>query len=305
MKTLRLALSAIEIPADRIRKVKPDMVALQARQIAEGDLLPPIQVRHTPNGAKKYVLVSGEHRLEAAKAAGATEIDAISLGQISAADARKQEVRENLFRNELTALEKIAAVAEYRRIFEAEFGKVSPGGNTFVSDPKESLRQVGAMVGSKTPANLAEVLSEQSETNLLGLVEDSEDGRYFQRVADRLGLSRRMAQRFATIASRLTPALKEALIGSSAEDNLSAIERLSKLPPEDQAALAVHLTANEGDLAAAEEAMAPTAPPLTPEQRRYEVIVDGWTRASEAARRRFLVDYRPEIERLLRELDRR
>jgi sulfiredoxin len=69
----KVAIDAIYVPAARRKTLHPDTVRVLAEDILENGMKTPIQVRVD---GKRYVLVEGLHRLEAAKWLGETEIDA-------------------------------------------------------------------------------------------------------------------------------------------------------------------------------------------------------------------------------------
>lgn len=73
LKVQRIPVEGIYVPAARRKTLHPETVRLLAEDILENGMKTPIQVRHD---GKRYVLVEGLHRLEAAKSLGETEIDA-------------------------------------------------------------------------------------------------------------------------------------------------------------------------------------------------------------------------------------
>ena len=276
-----IAIADIHVTEDRVREVKPDYASLMAMLIQGGRTLPPIKVRRTPNGKCKFTLVVGGHRLEGHRLAGRTEIDAVII-KGNTQEAREEEIEENLFRNELSALERIDAIAAYREIFEKRFGEINPQGGR----PK------------KNAAKLAEF----SEFNLLGIPDESQEGQFYQRVTTRLDISGRSARRMHAIAKALQPALHDALVGTLIEDNQSAIERLAKLPPSDQAAYAKLLKLNGGDLDAADAALAPKSKQSAADKLRSRLI-DTWGRMKRKDHVAFVREYRSDIEAALAELD--
>jgi ParB family transcriptional regulator, chromosome partitioning protein len=269
-----ILLSEIFVPEDRLRQVKEDYAQLFASKLKAGRTLQPIKVRRTPNGAAPYTLVYGAHRMRAHQLAGLADITAMVATKGDKLEAREEEIEENLFRNELSALERIDTVAEYKRLFVAKHGELKRGNPEFANSAK------------------------LAELNLLGVNEDSNEGLFFQRVAERLGLSRRSTERLSTIASRLQPVLHKAITGTEIEDNQSAIERLSRLDPAMQENYAKVLKDNGGNLALADEALDPKAR-LTRDEAAYEGLADGWTRTNAKVRVRFVKDYLPAIAQAL------
>ncbi|MCI5075585.1 ParB/RepB/Spo0J family partition protein [Oricola sp.] len=276
-----IALADIHVPEDRLRAVKEDFASLYAATLARGRSLPPIQVRRTPNAkGGKFTLIAGLHRLRGHEIAGLVEIRA-DIVKADAVEARKIEIEENLFVNGLSALERIDAVADYRRIFEEEFGEIDPKGGR----PKNSAK-----------------LAEFPKRNLLGVVEDSQEGHFYARVSERLGLSRRSSERLCAIAKSLQSTLHDAIVGTPIEDNQSAIERLSKLPVRDQVKYASVLADNGGDLNAADLALAPK-PKQSDTDKLRSRLIDTWGRIKPKARLEFVREHRTEIEAALAKLD--
>lgn len=73
LKTMKIPLGQIYVPTARKETLHPETVRLLAENILENGMKTPIQVRKDD---KRYVLVEGLHRLEAARWLGEAEIDA-------------------------------------------------------------------------------------------------------------------------------------------------------------------------------------------------------------------------------------
>lgn len=73
LKVVKVPLDAIYVPAARRGTLRPETVSLLAEDILANGMTLPIQVRHD---GKRYVLVEGLHRLEAARSLGEAEIAA-------------------------------------------------------------------------------------------------------------------------------------------------------------------------------------------------------------------------------------
>jgi ParB-like chromosome segregation protein Spo0J len=73
LRVQKIAIEQVYVPAARRKTLHPETVRLLAENILENGLQSPIQVRQDD---KRYVLVEGLHRLEAAKWLGETVIDA-------------------------------------------------------------------------------------------------------------------------------------------------------------------------------------------------------------------------------------
>ena len=123
-KTLKIA--DITIP-ERLRNVDEDhALAIQA-SIVEHGLLNPVTVRSTPNGKQKYVLVAGAHRMRAIALLDEAEID-VMVVKADADEAVLIEIEENLFRNDLSVMDRAVFVQTYRDFWEKTRGPINPKG---------------------------------------------------------------------------------------------------------------------------------------------------------------------------------
>ena len=73
LRVKKIAIDHIYVPMARRKTLNPETVRLLAEDILEHGLKTPIQVRHD---GKRYVLIEGLHRLEAAKWLGEAMVDA-------------------------------------------------------------------------------------------------------------------------------------------------------------------------------------------------------------------------------------
>ncbi|MEM5500392.1 ParB N-terminal domain-containing protein [Ahrensia kielensis] len=73
MKIHQIAVDDIYIPIPLRKSLNSETADAMAEEILENGLEIPIQVRHD---GKRYILIAGIHRLEAAKALGEIKIDA-------------------------------------------------------------------------------------------------------------------------------------------------------------------------------------------------------------------------------------
>jgi hypothetical protein len=113
----------------RLRAVDSKEVGRLVRSFADIGLQVPIRVQRAdtisgsePNrrgrnaaGSKPWILVSGGHRLEAARQAGHKKVPCIVSGGTEA-DRELGEITENLFRKELTVLERSDQTVRYRNL---------------------------------------------------------------------------------------------------------------------------------------------------------------------------------------------
>jgi ParB family chromosome partitioning protein len=107
----RVAIDQIVVEENR-QTLNQDKINRLAESIAEIGLRTPVTVREI-NG--KPTLVTGQHRLEAAKKLGWSDIDAF-IFKGDETDARLWELAENLFRKDLTVLERAVSINEWFKL---------------------------------------------------------------------------------------------------------------------------------------------------------------------------------------------
>ncbi len=216
----RLPISSIFVGV-RQRPVDLDHAEAIASSMKECGLIHPITVRLVPNqekGAKPYCLVAGGHRLHAATMNNWSEIEAIVV-KADVEEAILIEISENIFRNDLSALNRAMFVAKYRETWETVHGPITQGGRRFISPSKRA----------------------RGHDDLLKLAPGKE---FSERVKSRLGLGERTYRRAMQIALNLRPELRQAIRGTKHEDDQAMLVKLSKIEPEKQCSIAAAL--NEG-----------------------------------------------------------
>lgn len=273
LKTLKLT----EIDASaRQREVNEDQaLAIQASIVAHG-LINPITVRHVPAAkGRKYALVAGAHRLRAMELLDETEIDAIVV-QADALDAVLLEIEENLFRNELSKLDRAFFVMKYREVWEDKHGKITRGGD------RRSKDQVDPLL--KNSANFAEL---GSLSPVDTLAEEASRG-FSVHCAERLGLSVPAIKRASFIASNIPADLRKKLAGTPAEDNQSLLLRFASLEPELRAKAAKAMDLAEGDAVKALELLLPPVKDRSEAAKVRDRLFDTWTRTNAKTRHHFL-----------------
>lgn len=120
MFTETVPIKSIVVPAERLRKVNPTAVELLADNIKERGLIYPLVVRRE-TGNKSYRLIAGEHRLEAAKSLGWSEIAAIVRiaddTRMAQLEDEIEEIDENVVREEMQPGEVKLATKRRRKLF--------------------------------------------------------------------------------------------------------------------------------------------------------------------------------------------
>ena len=220
MSTFKLIkVDDIHVPT-RLRDVEEDhALAIQASVVEHG-LLNPITVRSTPNakkGSKPYTLVAGAHRFRAIELLDDEEIEAIVV-EADALEAQLIEIEENVFRNDLSIMDRAVFIQAYRDVWEKKHGKVKRGNPNF--------------------SNCA---------NLSQLIQDEAENGFSVHVAERLGLSKRSIERASRIAKNLPADFREKLRGTPIADNQSALLKVARLEPAKRQAAAEIFDIAEGD----------------------------------------------------------
>lgn len=255
-----IALTLIDA-AERLRPVNEDRALLLAAGMAEEGLRVPIEVRPL-NKRGLHPLITGGHRLRAAILLDWTEIEAEIL-DLTADEARLREINENLFRADLTELDRAVFLAEKKRLYEKRHPETRHGGD-------RRSDQV-PIVGNLAP-------------------------RFSDDACERLGLSKSALYR--TIARAALPANVRALLaGTPIANNGAQLDALLRLEPVEQLhvarALASQMPDAPSSVAAAvkllREPNAPVAPEPDPSDAQYQALLGAWRKCSDRrARDRFL-----------------
>jgi ParB family chromosome partitioning protein len=122
IETISILLEFIEI-GDRHRSINEDGVQSLMSSMQEIGIQTPITAREVPHPdgpdyGESWVLITGAHRLEAAKRLGWTRIDVRSLSSISEVDAELWEIDENLMRSELTPAQRAKHLVRRQELWE-------------------------------------------------------------------------------------------------------------------------------------------------------------------------------------------
>ncbi|WP_375679690.1 ParB/RepB/Spo0J family partition protein [Bartonella sp. AP7XZML] len=268
----KLALDVIVVP-ERIRPVDDEHAKALAQSMAREGLMNPITVRHTPNAKEgNYTLIAGAHRLRAAELLGYSEIDAVVV-QADKDNAALLEVAENLFRNELSVIDRALFVQTYRELWEKKYGEIQRGGDHGNQYTKDKVAKV-------------QVAPLPNDGDLNGKVQ----GLHFAKhVADRIGLSQDVVKRLNCIAQHLQPELRAVLRGTALADNQAQLLKLAKMEPVSQRRVAIALQQVDGDLRRAVDLVngVNTPPQINEQERIFAQLLGVWQRADAQTKARF------------------
>lgn len=251
----KLPLSKIEF-SDRLRPVDEDHAMFIAAGMADEGLKTPIEVR--PNKRKKghYLGVAGGHRFRGAQILGWEEIECEVL-DISADEARLREINENVYRVELSDLDRAVFLAEKKRLYE----KLHPG-----TKHGGARAEHVAIFGDLAP-------------------------RFTEETCERLGYSERTLQRVIARA-KIDPAVRAKIAGSRIARTGSELDALLRLPPEQQlAAVDLILSGSEDapvSVAAAARSLTGERPAIqSDDDQHLDALMKAWRRAGAPAKTRF------------------
>src|SRR5262245_23404117 len=113
--TAVIGIGAVNVPRDRMRKLRPEKVAELVESIGAQGQLQPVVV--CPHGGERYTLLAGWHRLEAIRSIGWPTIRATIVIGVAAEQAELMEIDENLCRADLTPAEEAAYHARRKQIY--------------------------------------------------------------------------------------------------------------------------------------------------------------------------------------------
>ena len=251
MKVTPVPIAAIDDSA-RARPVTAAVAEQLARDIGERGLRQPIEV--TAVGKGRWRLIFGAHRLAACRLLRWETIPAVEV-KGSAPELRRDELLENLARNELSKLERAQSLAELKEVFQQLNPETRAGGD------RRSARAI-----------------------------KSQPLAFDGAVAARGPWAKSTIKESVMIGERLAPAAVTRLRGTPFEDNQSQLLALARLPAKDQTRVAELLTRGKGAASSVAEAVARIQGKAKPNQteRSLKTLMDRWQRAPKAVRRAFV-----------------
>ncbi|WP_319414383.1 ParB N-terminal domain-containing protein [uncultured Cohaesibacter sp.] len=258
----QLIISEIHVP-ERLRQVDEDhAVAIQASIVAHGQFNP-ITVRITPNGQRPYTLVAGAHRYRAIELLGEDQGVDVLVIKADKDEAILLEIEENLFRNDLSVMDRAVFVETYRDAWEKVHGTISRGR----PEKRDNLSQF-----SESPVGLLEAEAEKG---------------FSAACADRLGVSAKSIQRLNKISKNLPKSVRKAIAGTPIADNQSQLLKLAKMSPEKLKKFPVALRETK-DFKKSLTALEPPAPKPDPVKQQLSSLINAWEKAKPEARAEFL-----------------
>jgi ParB family transcriptional regulator, chromosome partitioning protein len=238
--TMDIPLDAIVTGNDRLRPAYAAGVAKIADSIIKtGAQFQAVLVR--PLGDDRYQLVDGLHRVEAMRSLGASTVRA-EIRDLSDAEARLAEVEANIYRQDLSPLDRALFLVRRRAIYEEMYPELlKKGGDRKSLSYRKAFEKIK---GARSEIDRMHVSNElRAEINL----------------------SEKHIKRLLQFGSRLQPETIDLIRKSPISDNLTQLIALSKMPADEQV-LVARAAADQGlkTLATAKERAGLT---IAPEKR--------------------------------------
>lgn len=241
----------------RLRDVDMDDARRLAASMQDGEIrrqITPISVRQV--GEDQYKLTAGAHRVAAAEINGWEDIKA-QIDDCDDDEAKLREIDENLYRSELSPFDQANFLAERREIWERMHGALKRGGDR------------------------------RSKGQIVPLIEAMKAPGFFSETAQKFGLNEKTVKRALSRRAQIAPELWKALRNTPAANKGSLLDKIRKLPVEEQVDIAD--TIKERGCSVDHAVNLVTKPaPADPDIAAFDALRRAWTKASEATRRDFL-----------------
>jgi len=264
----RIPLDQIEV-GERLRAVREAQVENLILMAEDTGITTPIHVRKVD---KRWVLIDGAHRLEAARRMGLPDIAALAV-ECRADEARAMEASNNLGAARMTPLQAAAFVASWKRDYYA----MHPD------------RAQGVFKGNRHTGKLVDVKMTLTRT-----------------MADAFGVSEATVARAMRAGENLSADEIAALDASPRRVAMQDLLVLGKLgEPDDRAQVVLRLAS--GNARSAAKALASLRAEAgqrvvkDPVEEQLKALKTAWNRASKEARRRFCRDHGEALSKLIYE----
>lgn len=268
MDVISVPIEGIRIP-ERMRPLNESKVEALAQSIAAIGLQHPIGIVLSDDDSFG-TLVTGNHRLAAAKRLGWEWIDAIEI-KLPELDRQLWEIDENLMRAELTPTQEAEHLRRRKELWEQR-GALALTGETAPNTGRKS-----ADIGPGRPRGFA------AET------------------AAATGRAKSVINQAIRRAEQIVPEALAAVAGTSLDKGVE-LDALTKLAPEAQVAIAQRAAA--GEVVSARQ-MAQIVPPAARPAASTHVVDQAdalslaWSKTNEEARRLFVARYRTDLAAIL------
>ncbi len=254
-----IGIAQIEV-GHRLRPVDEDHAQALATTMAQAGLIHPLEVTYAEGSLNSFKLISGAHRLAAAKLLGWTEID-VRLVEFGGNDPKDLDVYhesiENIARHELNALDRAATLAAAKGIYERLHPETKNGGDR---SKRRGKNQNDTVSFSKSAASKA-------------------------------GLTPRSIERYVALYNSLAPAVRDSLAGTDYAGQRSQLVALAQLDPERQATVADILLDDSNEIRRVKEADAQIDTPrparTNPADKAFKKLLSLYLHSPKKAQKEF------------------
>ncbi|GGB55351.1 hypothetical protein GCM10011316_29260 [Roseibium aquae] len=258
---------AIRVPDDRLRSFDPDWAAVLAEMFLDSGQQTPIDLLAEGKG---FVLISGLHRLEAAKLLRWSEIAAQIVPEdiFPSSDVlRRRELLENLARKDLNALERCEGLAELKAVHELLYPETRKGG-----DRKSRAFQE----------------AQKNQTAIFA---------FCHHAAETTGLSDRAVRLAITIWQGLAPDSRARLKGTPLANKQSDLKALSELAAETQSRVLDLILAPVPKAMSVADALVVLAgrPPLSEAEKLFKSVSNSLSKLNSSGRAAVFRQHKTEI----------
>lgn len=255
----------------RLRPINRTWSAAMAETLEAGERLPPIELVERGDG---FRLIAGGHRLDAHKICGRAVIEAEVYTAAAFADEaaiRLREIKENMLRFELTALDRAVHLATWKEIHEGLYQPPTRGRKPKKIDPEKLAQNSAAFSQSFSKA-----------------------------ASSALGVSERSVQVAVQIASGIAPDIRERIAEAPIAYTASELLQLAHQDAERQARIVDLLLCDPPRAGSVAEAIAVLdATPAPARLTGWERVSDRFSRLAQAEQDSFFAAHADAIDRWL------
>ena len=245
---------------DRLRSVDEAAVDHIAESMEARGQIYPVQIKTIEPG--RFRLLTGAHRVAAARKLGWTHIEAFLVDDLDEEEVSLLEIDENLCRAELTPLDRCRFLARRKEIYERLFPDTKHGAH-LKSPPWRHWDEAA----SPAPERAA------------SFVEDT---------AASTPWSERTVQRSTRIGERISPELQVALVDTPVARRTRDLETIADMKPDKQQELLQRLQGAERPPVSLAALMTDPSRPPSPAKSNLDKLTALWSKTSAKHRQEFL-----------------
>ena len=252
---------------DRLRSVDEAAVEHIAESMEARGQIYPVQITTIEPG--RFRLLTGAHRIAAARKLGWTHIEAFLVDDLEDEEVSLLEIDENLCRAELNPIDKAHFFARRKDIYQRLYPETRNGGDRRSLEYRDNITRPNRPSDPEGP--------DDPKRRPLSFSEDT---------AASTPWSPRVIRRYTRIGERLDPALREALASTPISRRTMDLERIADMKPDKQQDLLKRLQDAERPPVSLSALMTdPYRPSSRPDP--FERLKTLWNKTPQTYQRRF------------------